>query len=343
MVAPITRSKSAGAAWDASAPAGTIGLNSSGSSQAAASAGSKWTPTTLLQLQQQQQGSEQLERSTSIGKGCAPTAIESKQHGSNSAFAALTAIDCIAEEGSSMATDSCAPSRDTSAHGNYNFYSTSRDVSQWGSQDALHTPPQQGAPQSPHSSLLPALVTSSSLSKALGLSLLRQCSGASTLTRNSSGGLGGLGDDDRLDSVNTKSPPASPQGSLGSAHSSSSSSSPCKKQLLQLLAAAPDNGQGSFPDADAIKRQVCVTADAADSFTSQRQGLTEDVTDAAGSAAAAVPVVKKVRFSLARPEGETASRDFSLLYAAPELVRGERWACLKLSPTLCHCDQCVPA
>jgi hypothetical protein len=330
LAVPITRSKSAGAAWDAYAPTGTISITSSGSSQAAASAGSKWTPTTLLQLQQQQQhGSELLERSTSIGKGCAPTAIESKQHGSNSAFAALTAIDCIAEEGSSMATDSCAPSRDISAHGSCHFYSTSRDVSQWGSQDALQASPQQ---QGVSHLSLPALVTSSSLSKVLGLSLLRQRSSASSITRDSSGGLR---DNDRQYSANTKSsPPASPQGSLGSAHSSSpcslqaggDSSSPSKKQLLQLLAAASDGRQGSLLDADvSAKSQVVITADGADSFTSKHQGLADNAADAAAPAAAAVPCVKKVRFSLARPEGATASRDFSLLYAAPELVRGERW------------------
>jgi hypothetical protein len=79
-------------------------------------------------------------------------------------------------------------------------------------------------------------------------------------------------------------------------------------------------------DADvSAKSQVVITADGADSFTSKHQGLADNAADAAATAAAAVPCVKKVRFSLARPEGATASRDFSLLYAAPELVRGERW------------------
>jgi hypothetical protein len=328
--------------FGAAAASGTISITSSGSSQVAASAGSKWTPTTLLQLQQQQQSSEQLERAPSIGKGYAPTAIESKQHGGNSAFAALTAIDCIAEEGSSIATDSCAPScsasRENSAQGGSHYYSTA--LSSRGSADAPQTPQQHGMS-------LQSLVTSSSLTKALGLSLLRSRSGGG---RSSSGGLF---NDDRQDSIKSKSPPASPPACSANS-SSSSQQSPCrgedspgKQQLLQLLATASGGSVGSISGGDgctvaAVFLGANDSAAAAAAQTPldqnarycqskqaqlQQDATASESTDAAGNppstAAAAVPA-KKVRFLLDRPSGLTASRDFSLLYAAPELVRGER-------------------
>jgi hypothetical protein len=336
--ASMARSSSTG--WEANIPAGTISITSSGSSQVAASAGSKWTATSLLALQQQQQqqgGADALERGPGIGKGFAPTAIESKQHGSNSAFAALTAIDCIAEEGSSIATDSCAPScsasRESSAHGGPHFF---------GSEGLSGKGSMQNAPHSPHAQGLQSLVTAGSLSKALGLSLLRQRSSNSSITgRSSSGGLTG---EDRLSSLGTcSSPLASPKdgGSPSTVHGSpQASGSPCKQQLLHLLVTAAGGSTGSplvsLEEAGHLGEQCSPWQQSQMQERTCSEGLqgeasagvlpgTVSAPAAVAAAAAVSPPVKKVRFSLARPTGTTASRDFGLLYAAPELVRGERW------------------
>ena len=338
-VPAASTSQSSSSGWDANIPAGTISITSSGSSQIAASAGCKWTATTLLALQQQQQGgADAFERGPGIGKGFAPSVIESKQHGSNSAFEALTAIDCIAEEGSSIATDSCAPScsasRESSAHGGPHFFS-SDGLSSKGSM--------QNGPQSPYAQGLQSLVTAGSLSKALGLSLLRQRSSNSSIAaRSSSGGLTG---DDRLSSLGTcSSPPSSPKDGRGSPSGRDSSpqgsSSPCKQQLLHLLVTASGGSTsspgvslkearqlGELPQCSPWQQQPNLQESCSVGMQCEASagGLPGTVSAPAAVAAAPVsPPVKKVRFSLARPTGTTASRDFGLLYAAPELVRGER-------------------
>eukprot|EP00775_Hariotina_reticulata_P003117 gene3117-3395_t len=147
-----------------------------------------------------------LERSGSggLGKSGAPCAIESKQHGSNSAFAALTAIDCITEETSSLATDS-----------------------------ALET--------------------------------------AASGQLESSGGVAAKA------AAEPKSPTACPAVSTPAAANPGAYGSGDQGAAAQTLPSSPRQAGG-----------------------------------------------KRVRFTVERPAGATPSRDFGLLYAAPELVRGYR-------------------
>lgn len=230
------------------------------------------------QLQQQQNAVER----PVISKVGAPTAIESKQHGSNSAFAALTAIDCITEETSSIATDSvmgsCPASRESTAHGGGRFFA---DVSV----PAAGGKDQENASNSGRGS--------SQFARGLKSSIL--------LSARSSSGNMGLVSSGSGEGLYAGSPaPAS--AVLPMEHKHGDGQNPKLQQSTQFSA-------GDQPLASSV---VC----AADSIL--------DVAGKAEAATAGVASPKKVRFDMSRPAGSTPSRDYGLLYAAPELLSGQR-------------------
>lgn len=216
-----------------------------------------------------------------ISKAGAPAAIESKQHGGNSAFAALTAIDCITEETSSIATDSvmgsCPPSRESTAHGGGHYF---RDIP--GS--PVFVKDQEGLIDGPKGFARAA--------RGLGLSVLLPAR-----SLGSSGVLSSSGSGEGLYA-------ASPAAAAAVVNSSSSNAS-AKLQQLQLQSALEQK----------------LASPVSPKFGSL-ESLSEGVHEAA--AAAAGPV-KKVRFTMERPAGSTPSRDYGLLYTAPELLNGQRY------------------
>lgn len=241
--------------------------------------------------QQQQQPSPQqqpgLERPC-ISKAGAPSAFESKQHGGNSAFAALTAIDCITEETSSIATESVRgslpPSRENTAHGGGHYY---RD-----SPVSANSHKDQDSSSGSHKGLAKA-------ARGLGLTLL--------LTRSlgsSNGGLDSHGSGEGLYGTNTPKAAAA----IGNTGSIGSSQLMQQLSLEQALSGSPSSAACECSSSP----YPCLGA----------EGPAALATVGSGPA-------KKVRFNMERPAGSTPSRDYGLLYTAPELLSGQRWVLLR--------------
>jgi hypothetical protein len=267
-----------------------------------------------------------LERTGSL-RGGAPSAIESKQHGSNSAFAALTAIDCIREETSSIATDSvmgsCPASRESTAHGGVQFF---RDTPYSSKDQAAGLADLDGAVQQHNGSLY---------GKA----------GSGMLWQHGGQGVSAVGDLMPLHSI----------GSSGGSHNNSGSNDSISEAFAAAAAAVAEEEEqqehdgsckrssslrstASLAEQMAALDAAAAAAAAADPLTPRSclhssKALDSSVpgspTAAADKAAADVSVggQKRVRFTVERPAGTTPSRDYSLLYAAPELLSGQRWVC----------------
>lgn len=305
------------------AAGGNSGCNSSSSWEMAASMpGSKWSssavstgacgsPSQQREHQEQQLllAMQQLERAqAAICKGSAPSAIESKQHGGNSALTALTAIDCITEESSSMATDSCAPScaasRESTAHGGGHFY-----------EDAGTPKDQQQLQQQPGGSLQ-SLLSSSSLQKALSLNALtrRMSSGSAVIDGDAGGSLAEGRDSPHAVTAAGAAADSSPLAASRPVHPKGAGYTPPASPLAQQAASRQDSFGSDASPAGAAGAGV------GSPFAACSDAAAATPVPAASSS----PAAKRVRFALERPEGATASRDYSLLYAAPELMRGER-------------------
>jgi hypothetical protein len=297
-------------------------------SSSAVSTGACGSPSQQREHQEQQLllAMQQLERAqAAICKGSAPSAIESKQHGGNSALTALTAIDCITEESSSMATDSCAPScaasRESTAHGGGHFY-----------EDAGTPKDQQQLQQQPGGSLQ-SLLSSSSLQKALSLNALtrRMSSGSAVIDGDAGGSLAEGRDSPHAVTAAGAAADSSPLAASRPVHPKGAGYTPPASPLAQQAASRQDSFGSDASPAGAAGAGV------GSPFAACSDAAAATPVPAASSS----PAAKRVRFALERPEGATASRDYSLLYAAPELMRGERWVRRCCSVSMCCALDCV--
>jgi hypothetical protein len=272
-----------------------------------------------------------LERTGSL-RGGAPSAIESKQHGSNSAFAALTAIDCIREETSSIATDSvmgsCPASRESTAHGGLQFFrdtpNSSKDQAQ-GVPD-LHSAVQQhnGSLYSKAGSGMHGQHGEKGLLTVGALMPLRSIGSSSGGSHNNSGSSDSISD--AFAAAAAAVAEEEEQDSSYKRSSSLRSNGSIAEQIAALDAAAAAAAGPLTP------RSCLHSSKVLDSSTPGSPTAAAD--KAAAAADVSVGGQKRVRFTVERPAGTTPSRDYSLLYAAPELLSGQRWAawlCIRCS------------
>jgi hypothetical protein len=321
-----------GGARDAGGSAGNGGGSSSGSGSSprqtdaalTAAASSKWCSDLSCSGSGGAAGSgahaaDAAAEPVSLGcnRGGAPTGLESKQRGGSSALAALTAIDCITEESSSAAT-SRAGSRDSSAHNGCELW---RDTSA----DKDMQQQQQGSPRSALPQLLSARLTAArSLPAVLSWSGLLQRTGSGACDAALSAHTAPAGCD--VDSSSDTS-----GSSRGASRSSGSGALAARGAApLQDAGGCAEHQQQAGTLASAAAGHEPAAAAAA-ACTAQHTPAPAPAPSAAGArkdtapgGPAAAVKEKRVRFAMERPAGCTASRDFSLLYAAPELVRGER-------------------
>jgi hypothetical protein len=261
-------------------------------------------------------------------RGGVPSAIESKQHGSNSAFAALTAIDCIREETSSIATDSvmgsCPASRESTAHGDLQFF---RDTAGSSRDQAQGLPDLNSAAQEHNGSLygkaasgmhgqhgLKDLLTVRVL---MPLRSIGSCGGS----HNNSSSSDSISDAFAAAAAAVAAEEEEQQEHDGSCKRSSSlrSNGSIAEQIAALNAAAA----AAAAAADPLSPRSCLHSSKA--VDSSMTGSPTAAADKAAAADVSVGGQKRVRFTVERPAGTTPSRDYSLLYAAPELLSGQRW------------------
>eukprot|EP00882_Tetradesmus_deserticola_P019090 GHRQ01020536.1.p1 GENE.GHRQ01020536.1~~GHRQ01020536.1.p1 ORF type:complete len:472 (+),score=177.83 GHRQ01020536.1:55-1416(+) len=262
-------------------------------------------------------------------RGGAPSAIESKQHGSNSAFAALTAIDCISEETSSVATDSvvgsCPASRESTAHGGLQFFHDSPCSSRHQGQGLMGC---RGAAQQQHGSLygkagssthdqpaaIGVLAASALLPLHSGSSHPDACSSESTCDAFTAAAVAAVEEQElQHDGSYVCSSDLRSSNSLAEQVAASDAAATAADPLtLRSCLRVSDTDAAQGPAADICSMPGSPTAAA----------------DKAAAAAAAADISvnsqKRVRFTVDRPAGTTPSRDYSLLYAAPELLSGQR-------------------
>jgi hypothetical protein len=287
-------------------------------------------------------GQPGLERTGSL-RGGAPSAIESKQHGSNSAFAALTAIDCIREETSSVATDSvmgsCPASRESTAHGGVHYF---RDAPYTGKDQLPSMASPTSAAQQQNGSLygkpgngvhaqhgVKAVL-------AVGALLPLRSIGSSSGSHNNSGSSDSISDAFAAAAAavadEEQQQQQQQQQGLDISYKRSislRSSSSLAEQIAAADAAAAASPASLRSCLHSSSSKVAELGTAADDSSMPASLI--NVADKAAVADVSVGGQKRVRFTVERPAGTTPSRDYSLLYAAPELLSGQRygaaWLC----------------